>query len=70
MGSDLTGDNYTTFDDLRCATAQKTNAAAAEGQRDVHTAIDISSSYLDQAKSMAGDIVTSAQVRSQLALLL
>jgi hypothetical protein len=70
MGSDLTGENHTTFDDLQCAAAQKTNAAAVEGQRDVHTAVDISSSYLDQAKPMAEDIVTSAQVRSQLALLL
>ncbi|KAG2155594.1 hypothetical protein DEU56DRAFT_868029 [Suillus clintonianus] len=63
MGPDLTGESNTStaFDVLKNATAQKTNAAASEGQRDVHMAKDAGASYLDQAKTMVESIVTSAQ---------
>ncbi|OAX43043.1 hypothetical protein K503DRAFT_682105 [Rhizopogon vinicolor AM-OR11-026] len=61
MGSEFTGENRTAFDYLQSAAAQKTNAAAAEGQRDLHAAKDASASYLDQAKSAAENVVTSAQ---------
>ncbi|OJA19823.1 nuclear receptor coregulator, partial [Rhizopogon vesiculosus] len=61
MGSEFTGETRTAFDYLQSAAAQKTNAAAAEGQRDVHAAKDASASYLDQAKSAAENVVTSAQ---------
>lgn len=68
--SDLTGDTRTALDDLQSAVAQKTNAAAGEGQKDIHAAKDASESYLYQAKTMAENVVTSAQVRSlQLTLL-
>jgi len=42
--------------------AQKTNTAAAEGQSDLHAAKDASASYLEQAKTVADNVVTSAQV--------
>ncbi|KAG1757149.1 hypothetical protein EDB19DRAFT_1623798 [Suillus lakei] len=63
MGSELTGerDTSTAFDVLTSATAQKTNAAASEGQRDVHMAKNTSASYLDQAKTMVESIAASAQ---------
>ncbi|KAG0707494.1 hypothetical protein DFH29DRAFT_895985 [Suillus ampliporus] len=61
MGSGLTGGSHTAFDVLTSAVTQKTNAAASEGQRDVNMAKDASASYLDQAKTMAETVVTSAQ---------
>jgi len=66
MGSELTGESRTAFDDLQRTAAQKTNDAAAEGQWDLHTAGDSSVSYLAQARTMAENVIMSAQVRSQL----
>ena len=65
MGSELTGESRTAFDDLQRAAAEKMNDAAAEGQRDLDTAKDASAGYLGQARTMAENVVTSAQVRSQ-----
>ena len=65
MGSELTGESRTAFDDLQRAAAQKTNDAAAEGQRDLDTAKDASARYLGQARTMAENVVMSTQVRSQ-----
>lgn len=63
MGSELTGerDTSTAFDVFKSEMAQKTNAAASEGQRDLHTAKNTSASYLDQAKTVVESIATSAQ---------
>jgi hypothetical protein len=65
MGSELTGerDTSTAFDVFQSEVAQKTNAAASEGQRDLHTAKNTGASYLDQAKTVVESIATSAQVR-------
>ncbi|KAG1795780.1 uncharacterized protein HD556DRAFT_374785 [Suillus plorans] len=63
MGSELTGerDTSTAFDVFASEASQKTNAAASEGQRDLHTAKNTSASYLDQAKTAVENIATSAQ---------
>ncbi|KAG2350814.1 hypothetical protein BDR05DRAFT_922282 [Suillus weaverae] len=63
MGSELTGerDTSTAFDVLKHEAALKTNAAASEGQRDLHMAKNTSASYLDQAKTMVESFATSAQ---------
>lgn len=63
MGSDLTGerDTSTAFDVLKSEASLKTNAAASEGQRDLHMAKNTSASYLDQAKTMVESITASAQ---------
>lgn len=63
MGSELTGerDTSTAFDVFKSEVTQKTNAAASEGQRDLHTAKNTSASYLDQAKTVVESIATSAQ---------
>ncbi|KAG1885467.1 hypothetical protein F4604DRAFT_1726301 [Suillus subluteus] len=63
MGPELTGerDTSTAFDVFKSESAQKTNAAASEGQRDFHMAKNTSASYLDQAKTFAESVATSAQ---------
>ncbi|KAG1813288.1 uncharacterized protein BJ212DRAFT_1301188 [Suillus subaureus] len=63
MGSELTGerDTSTAFEVFKREAAQKTNAAASEGQRDFHMANNPSASYLDQAKTFAESVATSAQ---------
>lgn len=63
IGSDLTGerDTSTAFDVLQSEASLKTNAAASEGQRDLHMATNTSASYLDQAKTMVESITASAQ---------
>ncbi|KAG2118044.1 uncharacterized protein F5147DRAFT_255699 [Suillus discolor] len=63
MGPELTGERDTSiaFDVLKSEVAQKTNAAASEGQRDLHMAKNTSASYLDQAKTVVESIATSAQ---------
>ncbi|KAG2076871.1 hypothetical protein BDR04DRAFT_1089139 [Suillus decipiens] len=62
-GPELTGerDTSTAFDVFKSEAAQKINAAAAEGQRNIHMAQDTSASYLDQAKTMVGSFSASAQ---------
>ncbi|KAG2156651.1 uncharacterized protein EDB93DRAFT_1247354 [Suillus bovinus] len=63
MGPELTGerDTSTAFDVLKSEAAQKTNAAASEGQMDFRMAKDTSASYLDQAKTLVESIAASAQ---------
>ncbi|KAH7930411.1 hypothetical protein BV22DRAFT_62695 [Leucogyrophana mollusca] len=61
MGSDMTGEGLTPLNTLQSQAAKTTNAAVAEGQRDVHAVKDTGASYLDQAKSIAGDVYASAQ---------
>jgi flagellum-specific peptidoglycan hydrolase FlgJ len=65
MGSELTGerDTSTAFDVFKSEAAQKTNAAASQGQRDFHMAQNTSTNYLDQAKTFVESIAASAQVR-------
>jgi len=63
LGSELTGerDTSTAFDVFKSEVAQKTNAAASQGQRDFHMAQNTSTNYLDQAKTFVESIATSAQ---------
>lgn len=70
MGSELTGerDTSTAFDVLKSEAALKTNAAASEGQRDLHMAGNTGASYLDQAKTIVESITASAQVRQHFTL--
>ncbi|KIJ57605.1 hypothetical protein HYDPIDRAFT_104063, partial [Hydnomerulius pinastri MD-312] len=49
------------LDVLKREAAQKTNAAVAEGQNDVHEVKGTGATYLDQAKSVAGSVLASAQ---------
>ncbi|KAG2044462.1 hypothetical protein BDR03DRAFT_939195 [Suillus americanus] len=64
VGPELTGekDTSTAYDVFKSEVAQKTNAAASEGQRDLHMGKNTNASYLDQAKTFAESVATSAQV--------
>ena len=51
-----------TTDTLQRNLAQKTDAAANEGRRDVEQAKSVGSSYLGTAKTFAGSALATAQV--------
>ncbi|KAH7886129.1 hypothetical protein F5I97DRAFT_1214068 [Phlebopus sp. FC_14] len=61
MGPEMTGEPTSTLDVLQREAAEKTGAAVAEGQKDVHEVEETSASYLEQAKSMAESVLASAQ---------
>ncbi|KAH7909800.1 hypothetical protein BJ138DRAFT_1154420 [Hygrophoropsis aurantiaca] len=65
MGPEMTGEGRSPLDNLQSQAAKTTNAAVAEGQRDVHAAKGAGASYLDQAKSIAGNVYSSAQTYLQ-----
>jgi hypothetical protein len=63
MGSEMTGET-SALDTLQFQAQQATNAAAAEGQANVESAKAAGAGYLDQASTMASDVLASAQVSS------
>ncbi|KAG6334950.1 hypothetical protein ID866_4129 [Astraeus odoratus] len=60
MGPEITGDTVTGLDVLRHEAEQRTNAAAAHGQQDIEKAKEVGAGYVEQAKSVAGNVITSA----------
>jgi hypothetical protein len=63
MGSEMTGET-SALDTLQFQAQQATNSAAAEGQANVESAKAAGAGYLDQASTMASDVLASAQVIS------
>ena len=62
MGTEFTGGSGRgPLDSLAGGMSQKTNAATEQGKRDVEHAKASGATYIDQAKSMAGDMYNSAQ---------
>ncbi|EGN93161.1 hypothetical protein SERLA73DRAFT_190046 [Serpula lacrymans var. lacrymans S7.3] len=61
MGPEMTGEGGSKLDEFQRQAAQTTNAAVAEGHNDVHVAKATGVGYLDQAKSIAGSVLSSAQ---------
>ncbi|KAF9245778.1 hypothetical protein BU15DRAFT_40517 [Melanogaster broomeanus] len=61
MGPEMTGEPLSGLDVFKQESADKTNAAVAEGQHDVQMAKGAGARYLDEAKSVASKIFSTAQ---------
>ncbi|KAF9225437.1 hypothetical protein BS17DRAFT_778583 [Gyrodon lividus] len=61
MGPEMTGQPLSDLDILKRESAEKMNAAVVEGQHDIQTAKEAGACYFYQAKSVASNVLTSAQ---------
>ncbi|KDR85447.1 hypothetical protein GALMADRAFT_234326 [Galerina marginata CBS 339.88] len=61
MGTSLTGEPKTAVGQLRGDAAKTTNAAVAEGKRDVDEAKAVGAGYVEQAKALASSAIETAQ---------
>lgn len=61
LGPDVTGDPVSSVDVLQHEIEHKTDTAVVQGQKDIEAAKNVGSQYADRAKTMASNVVSSAQ---------
>jgi len=62
MGPEMTGETGSQFGDLEAGLSRTTNAAVADGQNTIESIKQSGTTYLGQAKELAGSVLSSAQV--------
>lgn len=63
-GEAWTGEPDTAAAQFRHEVTAKTNEAVGQGQHDVEEAKAVGAGYVEQAKTMAGNVLATAQVRT------